>query len=217
MAEQAGAGAGSGIPTDRVETLADTVFAIVMTLLVLEFIIPADLRAADLGTFLGDLQPTLRSYVVTFVALGVYWVGHHLQFRFIQRADRPLLWINILFLMVISLLPFTTALLGRYPDEQLPVLLYGSHLVAIGLVNELHWVYATRGHRLTSATLDPRVIQLAERRILFAPAMALLAMGLSFLSLLAAQVVFLLLFVPYSLPSRIERHFAHAERHGGKV
>ena len=76
---------------------------------------------------------------------GVYWVGHHNQFPAIRRTDRALLWITLLFLLGVTGIPFSTALLGAYPDQRIAVAIYGGNLVAIGLVLSLHWWYATGG------------------------------------------------------------------------
>jgi uncharacterized membrane protein len=105
---------------NRIEALTDGVFAVAMTLPVLDIKVP-ELRqptgTADLPLKLLGLGPKLLSYSVSFTILGVYWVGHHIQLSFIRRADRPLLWINILFLLWVALVPFSTALLGEYPKD----------------------------------------------------------------------------------------------------
>lgn len=100
--------------TARLETLADGVFAIVMTLLVFELRIPElpGAAAADLWAAVVLLGPSLLSFIVSFLVLGVYWVGHHSQFQHIRRADQTLLWLNILFLMCVSLVPFSAGMLG---------------------------------------------------------------------------------------------------------
>src|ERR1700737_1299223 len=102
---------------NRIEALTDGVFAVAMTLLVLDIKVPElpqPMATDELLRQLLALWPKFLSYVISFVILGVYWVGHHVQLSFIRRADRPLLWINILFLLWVALVPFSTALLGEY-------------------------------------------------------------------------------------------------------
>src|SRR4030088_188078 len=94
---------------NRIEALTDGVFAVAMTLLVLDIKVPElepPLAGAELPLKPLALWPKFLSYLISFVILGVYWVGHHIQLSFIRRADRPLLWINILFLLWVALVPF---------------------------------------------------------------------------------------------------------------
>ena len=130
------AGRRAGLGTDRLQTLVDGVFAVVMTLLVLEIKVP---RAGHLLHDLLGLQATLLSYALSFVIAGNYWVGHHNQFAYIRRADRPLLWINILFLMCVAFIPFSAALLAKFPDQRVTLIVYGANLIVVGLVLYLHW------------------------------------------------------------------------------
>ena len=90
------------------------------------------------------LWPKFASYAMSFVMLGVLWIGHHFQFQFIHRADRSLLWLNILFLLLITFLPFSTAVLGNYYDVPLAVALYGGTVVLAGTGLLAHRTYASR-------------------------------------------------------------------------
>src|SRR2546427_2667753 len=123
----------------RIETLADGVFAIAMTLLAFNLTVPvldprlsADQVAAGLPGQIYALGPAFVVYALSFVVLGVYWVGHHARFRVIDAADRPFLWINILFMMLIALVPFSTLLLSRYPLVPIATQVYGIVLTLIG-------------------------------------------------------------------------------------
>lgn len=126
---------------NRVEALTDGVFAVAMTLLVLDIKVPElaqELASAELPYRLLALWPKFLSYAISFVILGVYWVGHHLQLSFIRSADRPLLWINILFLLWVALVPFSTALLSEYTKNRLAIAVYAGNMIAIGLTLALH-------------------------------------------------------------------------------
>jgi uncharacterized membrane protein len=199
--------------TDRLEALVDGVFAVVMTLLILTLTVPREpagvshaVLAKRLGHDLYTLRFTLLAYAISFVVSGVYWVGHHNQFEAIQRTDRVLLWITIVFLLSVTGIPFSTALLGAYPDQQIAVVVYGGNLVVIGLVLSLQWRYATRGYRLIDQDLDPLLIRHAARRILIGPSAYLLAIGLSFISATTSIAIYVLVPLLYILPGRVDRH-----------
>ena len=189
--------------THRIEALADGVFAIVMTLLVLGIDVPELPRAtgsAELTGALLGLWPKLLCYVTSFVTLGVYWVAHHLHFYSIKRADRVLLWINILFLMTIGLVPFSTALLGEYYRVPVAAAAYGANMMALGLILQLHWWYATRGRRLVSPDLEESFVRSVSHVILLGPAVYVVAMLLGWVSTTLALVLFLLVNLIYILP-----------------
>jgi uncharacterized membrane protein len=199
--------------TGRLEALVDGVFAVVMTLLILTISVPrepAGLSHAALSKQLSHdlyaLRFTLLAYAISFVIAGVYWVGHHNQFPAIQCTDRVLLWITVLFLLLVTGIPFSAALLGAYPDQQIAVVIYGGNLVAIGLVLYLQWWYATSGHRLTDQNLDPLLIRRAARRILMGPGAYLLAIALSFISTAGSIAIYALVPMLYILPGRVDRH-----------
>ncbi len=188
----------------RIEALHDGVFAIVMTLLVLELKIPEADDSAHLSAELLKLLPVVIAYVVTFANLGIYWIGQQIQFHFIERSDRAFSWIHILFLLLISLLPFSSGLLGLHPMNQIASMLYGINLIAVGLVSYGSWCYATHHHRLTSHTINNSFVKNVKRRILAAPFVALLAILLSFVSVTGSLLLYLLIVPYYIYPGRVD-------------
>ncbi len=182
----------SGLTTARIEALSDGVFSIAMTLLVLAFVVPANLSQTGLKEALIHLTPQFVTYFLSFVVLGTFWVGHHNQFYWIKHSDRTFLWINIFFLMFISLIPFSTTLLGLYADQQVAVLIYGINLIICGALLNLQWSYATKGHRLVSAQLSHHIVQLIERRIIAAGLFYIVAILLSFYSINLSIAVFII-------------------------
>ena len=199
-----------GLTKARVEALTDGIFAVAMTLLILDIKVPVvgESVMTQLPRRLLSLWPQCLSYMISFVMLGIYWVGQHNQFHLIRRTDRVLLWINILFMMTISFLPFATALLSAYPRQPVALAIYGANLVVIGLILHGHWWYATRRSRLVDRDLDPRVVRLAARRILIGPAMFMLAIGAAFFSTTVSLLIYLLAPLVYVLPGRIDRHWS---------
>ncbi len=194
----------------RIETLADGVFAIAMTLLAFNLTVPEVLPTQDPAVVLpGELVgllPRFLIYAISFVVLGIYWVAHHAQFRVIHHADRPLLWINILFLMLVAFVPFSTSLMSRYWTAPVAVQVYGLVLILIGGAGYLHWWYATSGRRLVPATTPDSVIQAAKRRIAIAPAVCAIAIAVSFVSTAVSIALYALLIPFYIAPASLDRH-----------
>jgi uncharacterized membrane protein len=96
--------------------------------------------------------------MISFVVLAAYWIRHHNMFHYIARVDSRLLWLNILFLLTVGFIPFSTALIGRYPLAQIPVIIYGSNLIGTGLSLQALWVYSANRNQLIAATLSERAV-----------------------------------------------------------
>jgi uncharacterized membrane protein len=128
----------------RVIALSDGVFAIVMTLLVLDVHLPEVSGRTSLQDVLKQIRPSLSAFAISFVLAAMYWVGHRDLFAMIRRADRFLVWLNVLYLLPPCLLPFVTSLLGRYDMEPVALRLYGLVLLAIAVMRVVIWLYVTR-------------------------------------------------------------------------
>ncbi len=205
-----------GLGTQRLEAFSDGVFAIVITLLVLDLKVPElapQLVHQELPRQLLALWPKLLSYVVSFVVVGVYWVGHHNMFHDIRRADRTLLWLNNLFLLCVACMPFPAALLGRYPQSRLSVFLYGATLIIIGLVFCAVWRYAASGDHLMDHVSDRRVAQVT-RRILMGPAISAAAVGASFAWPTVSYILYALTAAVYVLPGPVDQQWSGSARPG---
>jgi TMEM175 potassium channel family protein len=138
--------------TTRTETVSDGVFAIVMTLLVLELKVPdlgRDAPTAAVWRAFRDLGPIFFSYFTTFTLAGVFWLWHHRAFDELTHIDGPLFALNLAFLSFVSLLPFSTAMLGAFQLRQ-PVSLacYFGNLLALALALMAFWLYAGRSGAL---------------------------------------------------------------------
>ncbi len=198
----------AGLTKARVEALTDGIFATVMTVLVLGLRVPnINLPESSLETEIMHLSPNILAYAFSFVVLGLFWVGNHNVFHYVKQTDRPFLWINILFLLTIGFLPFSTSLLGLYPLSPTAVRVYGANLAATGLALYAVWWYATSQHRLVEKDLDPHVVSLAKRRIIVGPVVSLLGIGFSFLDTRISLVLYLLLIPFFIRPSHIDIHF----------
>jgi uncharacterized membrane protein len=201
-----------GLGKNRVEALTDGVFAIAMTLMIFNIRVPSG-PSAQMPHRLLALWPSFMSYAVSFIVLGIYWVGHHNHFHFVRRTDRVSIWINLSFLLAVTLIPFSTALLGEYPDQQVAVVLYGINLICVGLLLYAHFWYTNKKGQLVEKTMDSHVVALAERRILTGPLVCLLPIALSFYRPRLAALLYGLVPVLYILPGEIDRHLARSRRH----
>ncbi|MCU1525051.1 MAG: hypothetical protein JWO18_1945, partial [Microbacteriaceae bacterium] len=122
--------------TRRMEAPSDAVFAIVMTLIVLEVHVPTGPPSKLPEQFL-EATPTLLTYALTFITVGVLWFGNRTQSELLIAADHPLVWLNLLFLGLVALIPFSSALLARNPTTSFAVVEYGAHLTAASIAHAL--------------------------------------------------------------------------------
>lgn len=176
-----------GDRTDRVEALSDGVFAIVLTLLVLQFRvpnIPADRVGSELPGALAAQRTVFFSYLLSFFVVGIYWIIHHNLFQEIVRHDRLLLYANLVFLLAISFLPFPTELLGVY-STRLTWTLYALNLAMVGFALTALWWYAAR-RDFTSDAIDERTAFLITVRGLITPAVFVFSIGVAAVNLSVA-------------------------------
>ena len=169
--------------TKRMEALTDGVFAIAMTLLVLDFkvpTIPEGLTVDALPKLILDLWPNFFNYVQSFILLGIFWIVHHRQFDYIKFIDHKLLWLNIFSLMFIVLIPFSTSLIAEYGHVQIGALVFECNLLAIGCLFYVQWWYVMRKDDLLDRNLSVQTILLIKKRNLTVPIVSLVAIGLSF-------------------------------------
>jgi uncharacterized membrane protein len=171
------------LSTRRMEALTDGVFAIAMTLLVLDFkvpTIPEGLTVDALPKLILELWPNFFNYIESFILLGIFWIVHHRQCHYIKFIDRGLLWLNILGLMFIVLIPFSTSLVAEYGHVQIAAVIFECNLLAIGFLFYMQWWYVTGKHHLLDCDLSAETILLMKKRNLVVPIISLVAIGLSF-------------------------------------
>lgn len=163
----------AGQNAERLAAFSDGVFAVAMTLLVLDLRAPAVEAIhseADLWTATGALAPRLLMYMLSFMTLGIFWVGQQTQLNYLARSDRSLSWIHLVFLFAVSMMPFSTSLLAQFTAYRLPLLIYWANILLIGIVLYASWVCAL-GSGLVKEELAPQVSAAIKRRILIAQAL----------------------------------------------
>jgi uncharacterized membrane protein len=140
----------------RVLALSDGVFAIIITLLVLEVHVPELTQGHSLNQALREVRPSLTAFAVSFILAGMYWVGHRDLFALIRRTDRGLVWLNILYLLPLCLLPFGASLIGRYDQEPVALRVYALVLILVAFMRTIIWLYATNRPHLLWELPDAR-------------------------------------------------------------
>src|SRR5207247_157043 len=132
---------------------SDGVFAIALTILVIEISLPPHVGDHHLRGALARLAPKYVAYVLSFFVIGRFWIAHHLAFRYIERFDGILLWLNLVLLMMVAFLPFPTSVLGDFGNVPEAALLYGGAAVLTSGASAAVWWYASgRGRLLRAGT-----------------------------------------------------------------
>ncbi|MGN6172992.1 MAG: TMEM175 family protein [Streptosporangiaceae bacterium] len=194
---------------DRVLFFSDAVFAIAITLLVVDLRVPDFVRNARHE--LGADEHKILSFGISFVVIGLFWLGHHHLFRYITALDRRLILLNLLFLGTIAFLPYPTALLSATQGEQAAsMVFYAACVAATGLMELVIWLYATRADGLVPASISPARRRYETTRLLPVPVVFALSIPVAFAAPVAAQFSWLLL-VPIG---RVLRHTKLARQVG---
>ena len=166
---------GIGFGKGRIESLTDGIFAFAMTLLVLGAGYPFTINSfagMSVRQIYQNSLPDVLLYIISFLILAAFWVAHHSQFHYIKFVDRTFLWLNILTLMFIAFIPFTSYIAGIFPADTLAAIVFEVHLLITGMLFHLQWEYATRQHRLVEKSLPAAVIRRGGILSLIIPAIS---------------------------------------------
>ena len=193
----------------RLETLTDGVFAIIMTILVFNISVPELILFKEgehaeerLSNKFASLWPDILAYIISFTTLAVYWVTHHRIFRWILYVDRPLIWINISFLMTIGIIPFSTTLLTQYLDQQISIFAYSFNAILAGVIVFALFFYAKRHPVLIDKTVPALIVRRSGRRIIVTTLTYSVAILFSFTYLPASWFLLILVLIPELIPDR---------------
>jgi len=188
------------VEKSRLETFSDGVFAIAITLLVLEIAVPHIEEPGELGQALLDLCPSYLAYATSFLTIGIMWINHHTVFRQLGAVDHRFLFINLGLLMLISFVPFPTTLLADYAwggDGTAAALAYGITLTITAVFFNLLWRYAIWNDRLIREDADRREVDGITRAYRPGPFMYGLATLVALVSPEASAALFLAIAVFY--------------------
>lgn len=191
----------------RLDNLSDGIFAIVMTLLVLDFQVPAvfDLTNESLFAALKLLSPVFLSYLLSFLVLATYWIGHHYMLSLIaQNLNRRLTYLNIPFLLFVALIPFSAKLLSTYYFLPIAVMVYGLNVIIIGLALLLITNYIIRSPEIkTDPQFTSRDFHNAYLRILIPPVASFVAILVSFWNPKISLAIFILSILVNLIPGSL--------------
>ena len=197
----------AGTSVDRLEGISDGIFSVGMTLLVLGLAVPAASAAtatdSGLATALANLGPNVLVYVMSFMTLGIFWVGQSTQLEHLSRSNRHYVWIQLAFLLAVTLVPFSTALLARYPTLRLALVEYWLNIVVLGGILFAALEYAVRAH-LFQESEEPELVRLMRGRILIAQSLYAVATAMSlFFSTWVSITLIVLIQLNYVIAPRI--------------
>ncbi len=150
------------MPKNRLEAFSDGVIAVAITLLALNLPIPPSVAGRDLARTLGHQWPAFAAFAVSFLTIGIVWINHHAMLQRLARVDHAVLFLNLLLLMSICLLPFSTALLAEYltasHGQRLAAAVYGGSLLLMSCVfYAIQWHVLARRPSLLHTDITPEV------------------------------------------------------------
>jgi uncharacterized membrane protein len=189
---------------NRLETFVDGVFAVAITILVLDFVIPVLPHSnVTLLNFMNSLLPKFLGYFLAFFLLGLFLNNHSRQFLNLEYADQKLWWLNIVFLAFVVLVPFATSIWTEYGDTTIGVLFFHFNMLIAGLILYFNWSYVKNHKYLLRKKITSRTISIITYRNLAIPIASIIAIGIAFLAPLLSNVAYLLTLVIMFITPRI--------------
>ena len=167
-----------GEGTDRMQFFSDAVFAIALTLLVLDIRLP-ETEPEHLLDGLLALWPEYFAFALSFVIIGLNWISHHAKYRVIVRFDGGLIRWNFLLLFLVAIVPFPTSVLSEYGAQTPAVVLYAATVASLSVVQLLTWAYAVRAGLVTK-DVDAAMFRYVALNILPSPVVFLLSIPIAF-------------------------------------
>ena len=197
----------------RLTALSDGVFAVALTLLVLD-VKPPQVNPALLGSAVLAMAPRLGIFALSFAIVTYYWVSHHSVFTYVRTTDRVLLWLNMLFLFSIVILPFSAAVLADYPRTAPAIALYGTNVALCSVALSVAWWYAV-AKRLSIDVQGVELRHVAVRTAV-SPILALLGVAVSTIAPVISLVLFVAIPVVYGATAgRYRKNRRNKRQHSG--
>ncbi len=191
----------------RIEAFSDGVYAIVITLLVLDIRIP-EIEPAVLGITLIGLLPQVAAYIMSFFVVGLYWHVHHLALAQMKQINSTFIWINLIWLLFISIFPFPTSLLGRYTFQPISLTIYGINLILANVTGFLITVYLKNHPELCLTPISSSALRAQVPIYVVVNGLYAVAIGAAwFLPWMSLCVYFLVLLWMITVVARTENPF----------
>lgn len=163
----------AGSSVERLAALSDGIFAVAMTLLVLDLHVPAGEAPhgpADFGKAICALTPQIVSYLMSFLTLGIFWNGQQVQLNYVDRSDRHFTWLHLAFIFFVTLMPFSTKMLSEFITTRGALLCYWGNILILGIVLFAAWRYSIAAKLVPEETVK-EIKSVVERRIIVAQAL----------------------------------------------
>jgi len=198
------------VPITRLQILADVIFAASMVFMASAFELP-DTEIVDspreLTSFLQNQLPVVVIYVISFVLVAVYWMKHLEHFSYLRKTNIGHLWLQILFLAMVVVIPYSNGLSTAAPDTYAFQIFYSVNMFLVGFFSLLSWIYATRNQRLTDSNLDPNVVRRLRNEAMVEPALALVSIGAARLHPTLWEITLLLIPVAFFAQKKLDERF----------
>lgn len=198
--------------TGRLEAFSDGVFAVAITLLVLDIKVPGldypaqFLEDKKLWLLVGSEWPMLAAYITSFATIGIMWINHHRLFKKIRHTDTGLLLINLLLLLLIVFIPVPTALLAEYLtrlDQHTAAIIYSGTFFLMACCFNLLWSYASYHNRLLGKETDIHAVKAISQQYRFGPLFYLIAFGIAWINTLICIIFCFILALFFALPAHL--------------
>lgn len=192
------------LKVSRLESLTDGIFAIAMTILILDLKLPSDVAVSDMSHYIiSYISPRLIIYIGSFIILGTLWIAMNFQIGLLDKVVRPYLWAHIFYLMTICVVPFSAAFIANYPQSQFAISFYAVNLLCSSLFQYIIFKSAEK-HGLNDKKCTPVVRHAIIKRIFLAPVFYVFSI---FVAQWNISIAFLLLVAPpliYLMPGEID-------------
>jgi uncharacterized membrane protein len=197
------------VKPEHVISFGDAIFAFAITLMTLSIDIPdlpANLTESQLLSRLYDMYPQVESYIISFAVIAIFWVSYHQVFNFIKESHISMVYLNLLFLLLITFLSITTSLVINYGSYQIPYVIYCIVVIMTSSLLALIWWFGTRNYRFVDKDIHPLFIRGLMVNLLLIPFVFAISILVSFFNLDIAQYLWLII-VPLSIAVR--RKYRH--------
>jgi len=191
------------IEYERVLFFSDAIFAIAITLLVVDLRVP-DVPGLQSGEQLRKVLPQIGGFALSFAVIGLFWIAHHGLFLHIKALNRQLIMLNLLFLGCVAFLPYPTSLLSAAGDQVPATIFYAATITAAGLTEAAVWLYAIHIREVAMPGVSPAVQRWVLLGILRTPVVFLLSIPVAVVQPALAKVLWLLAFVIGAVLRRLE-------------
>lgn len=192
----------------RLEALGDGIFAIAMTIMVLELALPVVQGGGwnDLLSAFNHSASDFLCYIISFVVLGIMWFGHRMMFEYISRSNRYFIFLGVLFYMVVCLVPFSTRFLAGNTLKWYAIMVYGINLSLCNLTLFAQWSYGISRPSLMHKELPADVKREAKILFLLSPVVYGIAVGISFFAPAISIIIYVITPILYLIPNKLDKY-----------